>query len=908
MTLGEWLNTMIMEDDGDDDGVVPLGRRPHAAETVDRRGRSRRFDDAYAPDDVWLRLSASVDAIARRLETAEQRSTSAIQGVDQAVSGMVRRLDEHQAAGKLYGRRIDDISEELKEGHRRLRQFEHDTGPRTLDAIGKVEGSIGGIASRLYDIEERQRSSVNELRQRMDAVEKSAPGAGSEVLSQVGRRLDDAQSRTSDALRDLERSFASLDQRMRTAEGRIEPEGARAVAQFEKLAETLTRQVEANRDEMIRRLDTVETENRIDRIERAVQSLTDQVRVSEERSARAVEAMGHEVLRIAQNLNGRLAGVEGGDQTRFDALAKTLDRKIEADIGRVSQAFDQRLAAADDRHAIALEKLGGEITRISDRLSERIAESERKSTAALDDIGRRLADSSTRIEQRYASSSGELADRMRQSEERTAALIEAARQNIDRRIEPAHFDVESDWRAAAFPDAAFPDAAPAAFPVAGFENDPVYAAQQAWSADLAPPEPDIQSEPEVEAPVAAIAETADFDEIVHAPHADGEPDFEPVSPFGARAPVDHPAIEPILDAPPSSFGHRTSFDAPPSSAFGQGFGGADVSDALAATAPEGLEADEDLDAYEAETDFVDPRVLRQAAAQGRASSNRAAIEAARAAMEQAEEPRKAPRLSFGLKRGGKSKLQERLDRQAKGSGTVGKALGASAIAVLLTGGGVLATNQLTGGTLGIDIPGLNSKSADGEPVETLALAMAATPVDLEKAGTLYQQATAQLDADDVKGVDTLRQAATLGLPQAQLHLAGLYQDGGKGLAIDPGEARAWAKKAADSGDARGMHAYGMYLFDGVGGTQQRADALTWLEKAANKGLVDSQFNVAKIYETGDTGISANPVEAYRWYLIASRAGDADAAAAVERLRGTMPAAERGAARVAADRFKVEPQD
>ena len=66
--------------------------------------------------------------------------------------------------------------------------------------------------------------------------------------------------------------------------------------------------------------------------------------------------------------------------------------------------------------------------------------------------------------------------------------------------------------------------------------------------------------------------------------------------------------------------------------------------------------------------------------------------------------------------------------------------------------------------------------------------------------------------------------------------------------------------------------------------------------------------MAKIYETGDTGISANPIEAYRWYLIASRAGDSDATAAVERLRATMPAAERGAARVAADRFKVEPQD
>src|SRR5690606_14481258 len=115
-----------------------------------------------------------------------------------------------------------------------------------------------------------------------------------------------------------------------------------------------------------------------------------------------------------------------------------------------------------------------------------------------------------------------------------------------------------------------------------------------------------------------------------------------------------------------------------------GFGGTDVSDALAATAPQAFDAGGDE--FAAETDFVDPRALRAAAAQGRASSTRQAIDAARAAMATPEE---APaRSGFGLKRGGKSKLQERLDKQAsKGGDTVRKALGASAVAVMLTAGG-----------------------------------------------------------------------------------------------------------------------------------------------------------------------------------------------------------------------------
>ncbi|MBL7372879.1 hypothetical protein INQ23_26560, partial [Escherichia coli] len=93
-----------------------LARRPHMAETYERRGRSRRLDDAYdtTSEDSLHRISASIDVIAARLEAAERRSTLAIQGVDQAVSGLVRRLDGQEEEGKTYTRRLDDIAEELR--------------------------------------------------------------------------------------------------------------------------------------------------------------------------------------------------------------------------------------------------------------------------------------------------------------------------------------------------------------------------------------------------------------------------------------------------------------------------------------------------------------------------------------------------------------------------------------------------------------------------------------------------------------------------------------------------------------------------------------------------------------------------------------------------------------------------
>ena len=896
MTLGEWLNTIIMEDGDDDEGgFTPLSRRSHAADSIDRRGRSRRMDDAYSSgvsEDQLHRLGASIDAIAARLEAAERRSTVAIQGVDQAVTGLVRRLEGQDETGRTCSRRIDDIAEELREGHRRLRRFEQEVGPQTAETFGKVETTLGVLAGRLYDIEERQRSSVNELRQRMDGVEKVAgPGIGPDLLAQVGQRLDEAQGRTSEALRNLQASFAGLDQRLRAAESRAEPESFREAARFEKLAETLSRQVEGNRAEMMRRLDTAESEGRMDRIERAVLAIGDQVKTSEERSAKAVEAMGHEVLRIAQNLNGRVGSIEAEAPVRFEQLS----RRVELDMGRLAQGFEQRLTATDDRHALALEKLGGEITRISDRLSERIAQSERRSQQALDDIGRRLADSSARIEQGYDRASGELAERMRMSEERTAALIAEARNNIERRAEPvipvAVPAPDSDWRAAAFPDAAFPGAP---FTDAVFD-DPIYAEQQAWSAGLAPPEPDPVPAGR-RAPVDEVLSAgASLDAVLRGPRVD-DASLVVSPPFGSQA-VATSLLEEFGSAPEEPLVSET---------VDHDFGGADVADALEATAPDGLTPafdGEDV-GFSGETDFVDRHALRAAAAQGRASSTRQTIDAARAAM--ATPVAEAPvRSGFGIKRGGKSRLQERLDKQAsKGGGTVRKALGASAVAIFLTAGVTYATGQLTGNGLAFSgLPGMDPAA----PLAALAVVPAvASPADLARGEDLYGQATARLDADEAGGIDLLKQAAASGYTPAQLHLAGLYQDGDKGLPLNLAEARAWARRAADGGDARGMHAYGMYLFDGAGGDQNRAEALDWLKRAAELGLVDSQFNVAKLYETGDQGIEPDLTEAYKWYLIAARAGDNDARSAVERLRASLPAPAQAKARTEAERFSVEP--
>ena len=548
--------------------------------------------------------------------------------------------------------------------------------------------------------------------------------------------------------------------------------------------------------------------------------------------------MGREIMRIARNLNGRVQKVEEEGAASSSARIAALEQKIERDLTRHAEAVDRRLTQADDQHALALERLGDEISRISDRLSERIAQSERRSAQALDDIGRRLSESTDRIQQRHEHASGELAERMRQSEERTARLLAEARGSIEQRSDrdvrrapplespdptpwtPAE-TANGDWRATAFADAA---------------DD--------WSVDDATGVLDDG---------AALAERGDV-------FADSV--FED-APTSAEADADR-APPPFGQVAPDPWAHADE----------DLFGGADVNDILKVTGgfePEPASAPaRDDDGFSADLEFVSPTPPSEELT--RPSTTRDVLEAAPAPMTPADAAE--TRQGFVLaRRGGKSKLQERLDKQAgRQNSTMRTALSAMAVAALGVAGGY-ATLQVAGGS-GLTLPGgftLAPDAVDGgaAPAATTApiaaLALDASPTDAvpspdaaatEGAG-LFARAVQMLDNGDDSGLEPLTRAANLGYAPAQLRLASLYQDGAAGLAADETEARAWARRAAEAGDAKAMHFYAMQMYDGVGGARNRVDALNWLTKAASAGAQPGR-SLQVVYDRGAARRSAGP--------------------------------------------------
>ena len=98
-----------------------------------------------------------------------------------------------------------------------------------------------------------------------------------------------------------------------------------------------------------------------------------------------------------------------------------------------------------------------------------------------------------------------------------------------------------------------------------------------------------------------------------------------------------------------------------------------------------------------------------------------------------------------------------------------------------------------------------------------------------------------------------------------------------------------------------MHDLALYFAEGRGGVDiNMPKAAKWFEKAAERGVVDSQFNLGVLFESGQ-GLPQNMENALVWYSIAGAQGDQMAAGRVGVLRQTLPAAdvERADSRIAA---------
>lgn len=402
MTLGEWLNRVILEDDVPEEvtSEAHFGIRPRRAlsETPKSHmarpplssgppyrpefGRSEPGNSEAGQSDEFGRIAFALDRLTDRIEASETRTGLAISGVEHSVRHAMARIESAEHEHMAAAARVDNTSE-------RLRRMESEpAGPRSAEALKALEARVEQVEARA-DLD---------------------PAAQIEaVVNRLGERLSLAEGRTGEALECLRGSLAELDQRIGFGDrGDLD-------LWFAALADQLTRRVEDARAEIAERLLSAGP----DQIEARLGEMSGQLAAAERRSAQAIEAMGREVLTMAETLNRR---VQSAEQRSARAI-----EQVGGEIARIAGAVEQRLGHSDELHGAALERLGAEIARITERLTDRIIQSERRAAQAIDDVGDQVSKVTERIEQRHERASSDIAERIRQSEVRTAQLLDQAR-------------------------------------------------------------------------------------------------------------------------------------------------------------------------------------------------------------------------------------------------------------------------------------------------------------------------------------------------------------------------------------------------------------------------------------------------------------------------------------------------
>ena len=909
MTLGEWLNTMIIEG-GEGDAPPPPAYEPEPRRPVLQAPRGR-YEAEYerAPTDGELnRITRALDSFSTRLEAAEHRSTLAISGIDQSVMGVLSRLDgmerDQTSVSARYEGSLDEVRSTQAKLADRLRRMEQEDGPR-VEAMKALEAALGKVAAQIYEGESRARGAISEVRQdlsglsrRMDKLDVEIAGKAEAadpytsnpvieaVVARVSERIEQAESRTSAAVQALETSFAGLDARLKSTETRLDPEVDTDSPEhrFQRLAAELQEKVEASRAEMAEHMRAA-ADGKLDRMEAALRDLSGHVESAEKQSAQAIDRMGREVMRIAQTLGQRVAAVE----TRH---AESGDH-VGGEMARIADAIENRMREADAAQAEALEKLGGEIGRIAERLAERIAASERRAATAIDEVGDQVARVTDKINQRYDRAATELSERIRQSEERTAKLLEDARETLGRRlidtqrrnaIDAAVQAVEapaariSDFDDGGFAaEEAFPQGDFGPAPIAGFNDDPF----------SPPPE-----SPRFDAPARFEAEDESdgFIEPAASPYRPAAEHFD--DDFGPPPPIQssRSSTRDLIEAARAAARQASASE-------GRGRRGRGAPEDLAGSAPApALDSDSPVKGLSA---FLGKRkkkkennTLRTALlASGTAASlSMAAMGYTMWAASQPHDGRAAePTPAAATAIAGQA--------QTSDADLLAAALTPEPAAVDAPATGAAATAPKLATP-----PAANAPAKPAEPAAALPPAPAATAsVDAKQ---IYSSAVRQIESGDATGVEPLRRAANLGYAPAQFYLAKLHEAGSAGVKKDPAEARRWTERAAAGGDSKAMHNLGLYYFEGTGGAKNLTQAAAWFRKAADAGLQDSQYNLARLYEQG-YGVSQNAAEAYKWYLIAAAGGDGEAKSSAERLRQQLPLESQQAAQRSATAFRPQ---
>lgn len=903
-------------------------------------------------DEKVNKVASKVDDVARSVDSAVHnaiRSNSA---------GITGRVDEIEEKMSTVERRIEAGINKITDAATRFELFEN-----------KAERAVGDTAYRMERALEttldRSRAMSKEVLSRVDGIEeknREAMTSLGDAVARITDRVGRAERKNDTAISVLERAITDIDERVHKNSSHAE-DFAQLQSTFQKrldsLAEDLSRPIHAVRADVERRLEEAARTNnpeKIERLERTIRQLQEQIQVAEARQADAVEAMSSQVDRLSRAVDERLRSVEArGDQRSIDdvrremaKLADTIEARLDTVVDDKLQALEQRSAGAIDavgeqvalvaerlqqRHDESVRRLSdriaetaasgrsldnSEVDRLADRLDERVKESERRSAEAIGQIGEQVARVADRLQTQHAESLRAFETRLVDSGRNYENKLTDVLSEVQRRME------EVGDQSAALLAPMQKTVSSLARRLEGLEDtrrDALVAPEvtrdiPVVSDDFVILDDDLTELPDepVIAPAALAAveladAVADNDDIVG---VEPPPFDRKTDPRDAHLFSEEPAAVAAPAPPPSGEDAARIEDL------------LEADDELLGPAPAGefiadLPSDDSREKLSA--GYLEE--ARRAARQGR----RVAPVPAKKGLG------KGPLIASGMLAvavaGGaaftvmRGKQEAQSDDFAKvdpAAPTESAAAPGAADDVLFsehtdeTGASGLSATELfedTRGAAAATEPSTAPAASALKPEPATATPAAAPAVSLNDAVrsgdpvAMHDQALELLQGGEkAKGVQMLKDAASRGLIMADYRLAKLYERG-EGVPRDMAASRAWTEKAAVGGNIKAMHDLAVFYAEGDAGPQSYAAAVEWFRQASDHGLVDSQYNLAVLYEQG-LGLSQDKNEAAYWYEVAGRAGDQDAGRRARAMLGEMQPTQAEAIKRKARAFAPKP--
>ena len=355
MTLGQWMNELILQQSGAAAGNGGKKAPKRAARTASRRKtRAKRADSNQD-------ISSKLDMLAEQLraltlcgqDTAAGRFAPPSMQEAQAMANVIARIEHNEAATEqaleAIGARLDELSRQIAEGGTR----DFPEKPEDVPGYAELEAALRNVVDHLEISETRTSETLKTIQERMNAI---AAQAGEAARLASEKNDDESQS---EALLGLERRLEDLTARMEAMRGETDE---RVRAYVDKNMETLA--------------------ERVDAVHMASQTLPGKVEsmvseVTGEKLGQVEERIGSMVA----HLRGKLEEMASGalDVERISSQVDSLSHKLDEVSRRAASADDvNAMRAAIDQLSTAVDGKAdrGELAALDERLRAAMAQME----------------------------------------------------------------------------------------------------------------------------------------------------------------------------------------------------------------------------------------------------------------------------------------------------------------------------------------------------------------------------------------------------------------------------------------------------------------------------------------------------------------------------------------------------